>query len=75
MTNVIQLNAPFRQRSVSARQAALLSTFANHRRFQDDVFWLKENAEVLNVLESTGAQVGAHALSLHGAFYEKIEIQ
>ncbi len=73
MTNIVRLNTPFRQNSTAARQAALLTTFALHRRFDDDVFWLKENAEVLNVLESTGAEMGVDALSAHGAFYEDIE--
>ena len=73
MTNIVRLNTPFRQYSTAARQAALLATFAQHRRFGDDVFWLKENAEALNVLECTGAELGAEALSVHGGFYEGIE--
>lgn len=73
MTNIIRLNTPFRQHSTAARQAALLTTFAQHRRFGDDVFWLKENAEALNVLECTDAELDAEALSVHGAFYEDIE--
>ncbi|WP_299844235.1 hypothetical protein [uncultured Roseovarius sp.] len=73
MTNVIRLNTPFRQNSTAARQAALLALFAKHRRFGDDVFWLKENAEALNVLECTGARPDASALAIHGHFYEDIE--
>ena len=73
MSNVIRLNTPFRQNSKAARQAALLTSFATQRRFGDDVFWLKENAEVLNVFECAGARMGADALSVHGLFYEDIE--
>ncbi|WP_306116344.1 MULTISPECIES: hypothetical protein [unclassified Roseovarius] len=73
MTNIVRLHTPFRPNSTAARQAALLTTFADHRRFGDDVFWLKENAEALNVLECTGAELSAEALSVHGGFYEDIE--
>ncbi len=73
MTNVVRLNTPFRQNGTAARQSALLANFATHRRFGDDVFWLKENAEVLNVFESTDAQLDTAALSVHGTFYEEIE--
>ena len=71
MTNIVRLNTPFRQNSTAARQAALLTTFADHRRFGDDVFWLKENAEALNVLECTGAELSAEALSVHGGILRR----
>lgn len=73
MTNIVRLDTPFRQYSMAARQAALLTTFAQNRRFGDDVFWLKENAEVLNVLECTDAELEPDALAVHGGFYEEIE--
>lgn len=73
MENVIRLNTPFRQTSKAARQAALLNSFATKRRFGDDVFWLKENAELLNILECTGAATDAGALAVHGDFYDTIE--
>lgn len=73
MTNVIRLNTPFRQHSAAARQAALLKLFAKHRRVGDDVFWLKENAEALNILECTNARLEADALAAHEHFYEAIE--
>jgi hypothetical protein len=37
------------------RRAALVALFAEERRAPEDVFWLKENAEILNILECTGA--------------------
>jgi len=73
MTNVVRLNTPFRQNSIAARQAALLACFANFRRGSEDVFWLKENAEALNILESTGAELTADALDVHQGFYDEIE--
>ncbi|MFC3117922.1 DUF6902 family protein [Jhaorihella thermophila] len=48
-------------------------SFARHRRFGDDVFWLKENAELLNILECTGLDLGPDALAPHEGFYADIE--
>lgn len=73
MTNVIQLNASHRRTSSNGGLAALIDCFAQHRRYGDDVFWLKENAEVLNVLESTSADITEDALAPHAAFYDTIE--
>ncbi|MCQ0093239.1 hypothetical protein [Roseovarius sp. M141] len=73
MTTIVQLNVPFRQHSKAARQAALLKVFAQGRRTQEDVFWLKENAEMLNILESTGADLAPGALDVYGAFHDDIE--
>lgn len=50
-----------------------MACFAGERRGQEDVFWFKENAELLNVLECTGAMPGVHGLAAYGAFYEEIE--
>jgi len=73
MSNVIQLNVPFQRQGPAARRAALIASFAEHRRFGDDVFWLKENAELLNILECTGAELDAAALSPHTEFYAQAE--
>lgn len=73
MTNVIRLNTPFRHNSMAARQAALLDLFAQKRRSDEDVFWLKENAEILNVLETTGADLDPAALTAHDRYYDEIE--
>jgi len=72
MTNVIQLTPPSRINSQEARLGALLSCFATHRRFGDDVFWLKENAEILNILECTGTVPGDAALDVYAGFYETV---
>ena len=54
MTNIISLNVPPRRLRLAERTPALIRCFAEHRRIMDDVFWLKENAELLNILECTG---------------------
>jgi hypothetical protein len=73
MTNVIQLKLPAHTLGLPARRAALVTCFAEHRRTGDDVFWLKENAELLNILESTKLDLADHALDAHQAFYDGIE--
>lgn len=73
MTNIVQLTVPSRIAPLEARITALLGSFANHRRKGDDVFWLKENAELLNILECTGQPVPMEALDVHGEFYAQAE--
>lgn len=73
MTNVIALNVPTRILPLEARITALVGCFAQSRRIGADVFWLKENAELLNILESTGQPVAPEALQHHVAFYEQAE--
>lgn len=73
MTNVIQLTPPSRINPQEARLGALLSCFAEHRRYGDDVFWLKENAEILNILECSGIAPGEAALETYASFYESLE--
>src|SRR6056297_2643571 len=73
MGDVVPLDVPFRQNSMAVRQAAMLDRFAQERRRDGDVFWLKENAEALNVLESTGAVLPEGALDVHRGFYDEIE--
>jgi hypothetical protein len=73
MSNVIHLNVPSRGQNAETRRAALIEGFAHHRRFGDDVFWLKENAELLNIMESTGARPDIRTLAPHQGFYGQIE--
>lgn len=73
MTNIIPFNTPTRRQAPGQRFSALMHSFAGHRRFGDDVFWLKENAELLNILECSGAGVGQEALAAYGGFYAKVE--
>lgn len=73
MSNVVALTLPARRATGPARLSALINSFAGHRRFGDDVFWLKENAELLNILESTNAGLEPEALDPFDGFYERIE--
>ncbi|SFM12964.1 DUF6902 family protein [Shimia aestuarii] len=73
MSNVVQLIVPSQRQTPAERHGALMQSFARHRRFGDDVFWLKENAELLNILECTGAAVDAPALDAYQGFYENVE--
>lgn len=73
MSNVVHLNVPSRKQRESDRLAALLRCFAGFRRIGDDVFWLKENAELLNILECTGTEPEAAALDAHSGFYAQVE--
>ena len=73
MSNVVHLSALSKRQSKEDRIAAMLRSFAQHRRFGDDVFWLKENAELLNILECTGTKLGATALEAHQGFYAQVE--
>jgi len=72
MADILELDVPFRQRNRAARQAALVDRVAGARRTGEDVFWLKENAELLNVFESTGARLGAASLSPYATLYDEI---
>ncbi|WP_375173082.1 hypothetical protein [Pseudooceanicola sp.] len=73
MSNVINLTFPSRSEQRAASIAALLDTFATHRRKDGDVFWMKENAEILNILECTGQTVPRDALDAYAGFYATIE--
>ncbi|MEZ5779441.1 MAG: hypothetical protein R3E44_13860 [Paracoccaceae bacterium] len=73
MPTVVRLPVRSQAQTVSERQAALTACFALHRRADGDVFWLKENAELLNVLETTGAALDHDALAAYRPFYDQIE--
>ncbi|WGW02740.1 DUF6902 family protein [Tropicibacter oceani] len=73
MSNVIELAVPSRILPLEARVTALLANFAQHRRTGEDVFWLKENAEMLNILQSTGLPTDPQALAVHANFYAQAE--
>lgn len=76
MTNVITLAVPQWQRRDPAHlsdvTARLAQGFATQRRGANDVFWLKENAEFLNVVEATGQGSDA-VLAAYELFYEGVE--
>lgn len=72
MSNVVSLQIPHRATQTD-RHTALIDGFARQRRGGDDVFWLKENAELLGILECTGADVPESALEPFDLFYAQIE--
>ncbi|MCX7559553.1 hypothetical protein OS190_08210 [Sulfitobacter sp. F26204] len=53
----------------------LVNAVATERRLPDDVFWLKENAELLGVLASTQAHRAPLDLTPYAEFYERIDQQ
>jgi len=69
MSNVIQLTLPVSRQPKHQRLAGLIHCFAGERRFGEDVFWLKENAELLSILECSGQTPDAAALAPLEGFY------
>ncbi|MDF1726911.1 MAG: hypothetical protein P1U53_04080 [Sulfitobacter sp.] len=71
MSNILA----FRPAGPTPRPAAevLADSFASARRNARDVFWLKENAELLNILCVSGVQTPEAALAPYAAFYEGLE--
>ena len=72
MSNVIKLNVPVSRQPLNQRLAGLIRCFASERRFGEDVFWLKENAELLSILECTGQTPDAGALAPLEGFYAEV---
>ena len=72
MSNVVSIGAP-RRPSLAQRQAILVENFACHRRASDDVYWLKENAELLSILATRDADLTPQALQTFSKFYDDIE--
>lgn len=70
MTNVVLLK-PEVNSDMATRRTRLIRAFASERRQQGDVFWLKENAELLGVLASTGVALDAEALKPLITFHSK----
>jgi len=72
MSNVIQLNVPVSRQPLARRLAGLIQCFAAERRFGEDVFWLKENAELLSILECTGQTLDDAAIEPLQGFYAQV---
>lgn len=73
MSNIISLRVPQRRQTFAAQTEALAAIFAAHRRGPDDVFWLKENAEFLNICECTGAGLSAEARTYWAGFMADLQ--
>ncbi|WP_050930035.1 DUF6902 family protein [Aestuariivita boseongensis] len=72
MSNVIRLNLPVSRQPLTQRLAGLVHCFAEERRFGEDVFWLKENAELLSILDCTGLTPDDSALAPMEGFYAQV---
>ncbi len=72
MSNVIQLNLPVSRQPLEQRLAGLIHCFAQERRVGEDVFWLKENAELLSILECTGLSLNQGVLEPMEGFYAQV---
>lgn len=72
MSNIVAFH-PRQQRSLSQTLTALCTGVAEARRLPDDVFWLKENAELLGVLAATKTELPPEALLPYEHFYDNME--
>lgn len=72
MSNVVALPICRRAAGPSHRVAALAGCFATGRRGPEDVLWLKENAELLNVLDTAGLPEGRAAVSAYAPFHASL---
>jgi len=72
MSNVIQLTLPVSSQPLDQRLAGLIHCFASERRFGEDVFWLKENAELLSILECSGQSLCSTTLAPLEGFYTQV---
>ncbi|MFC6638406.1 hypothetical protein GV827_00655 [Sulfitobacter sp. JBTF-M27] len=72
MSNVVAFQPKLRP-DRAQNLAALLEGVSQHRRRPDDVFWLKENAELLNLLVATSEPLMPGALAPFETFYDEIE--
>lgn len=75
MTNVVAFPMAQATRVSPSMSVAscLVSGFAAHRKPQDDVFWLKENAELLGILAATDQALETGALDVLDTLYDQIE--
>lgn len=68
MTNVLALPDTLRRRGLVPASERLVDLFAHHRHDPGDARWLKENAEVLRLLVTTGQTLAPDVLArIHGA--------
>ncbi|MEP5153731.1 hypothetical protein [Planktotalea sp.] len=68
--NVISLSQHFKPKTSSTTN--FLNCFAHHRKDQNDVFWLKENAEILNIFECCGLGQKAQIVECYQPFYHSL---
>ena len=71
MSNIVMLQE--RRQSILSVPSQLLAGFATQRRDMNDVFWLKENAELLGIFAAIGKPCSAADLEPYALFYRTIE--
>lgn len=72
--NVVALNARQHRQPLRVRLGQHANLFSTARRADTDVFWLKENAEFLNILEATGCHEDAEeVLIAYADVYASLE--
>lgn len=70
--NVISLSQHFKSRPKINGLGSLAQSFSSYRRGHNDVYWLKENAEFLSIVECTNQTLEPHDLDSYAAFYETL---
>ena len=65
MTNVISLSVPQRRQTFSQNVDPMIDVLANHRRTRENVFWLKETGELLNIRECSGKPFKEESLTVY----------
>ncbi len=73
MSNVISFPVTTAPVDRATTLSALIEGVATRRCLPDDVFWLKENAELLGVLAATAPDLAPEALAPYADFYDRIE--
>ena len=73
MSNVVELKFPDRNNSKHDRVAATLQNFSGNRRLDQELFRLKDNGELLNILETSKLCCGLDQLQAHQSFYDTVE--
>ncbi|MGB7318111.1 MAG: hypothetical protein WBC85_09120 [Planktotalea sp.] len=68
--NVVALFQHFKPETNSL--GALAHSFSTTRRDHNDVYWLKENSELLNILECTHQEVSAQDIECYRSFYQSL---
>jgi hypothetical protein len=69
VTNVIHVRFPTPEDRRASHLGPELKNFATARRATTDAFWLKENGELLNILECTSTAVPRGLLAVHEETY------
>jgi hypothetical protein len=68
--NVISLSQHFKSKANPLGN--LTQCFAEHRKDQTDVYWLKENAELLNIFECSDLPINLSDFECYKAFYQTL---